>query len=77
MEAVNLLLNNGTPFVISPVDPPTAQPCRPLANVTILVSNYYSIPHPVPVIAAQLDAALQGFDQALSFLLPLVPVPPG
>ena len=45
--------------------------------MTILVSNYYSIPHPVPIIAAQLDAALQGFDQALSFLLPLVHVPAG
>jgi lysophospholipase L1-like esterase len=78
VEAVSLLLNNGTPFVGSlVVDPITGQPCRPLANVTILVSNYYSIPHPVPAIAAQLDAALQGFDQALSFLLPFVHVPAG
>ncbi len=78
VEAVNLLLNNSTPFVSSPVlDPVTGQPCRPLTNVTILVSNYYSIPHPVPMIAAQLDAALRGFDQALSFLLPLVHVPAG
>ena len=78
VEAVNILLNNGTPLVPVPVrDPVTGLPCPPLTNVTILVSNYYSIPHPVPAIAAQLDAALKGFDQALSLLLPLVPVPPG
>ena len=39
-EAVNLLLNNGTSFVSSPVlDPISARPCRPLTNVTILVST--------------------------------------
>jgi lysophospholipase L1-like esterase len=78
VEAVNILLNNGTPLVPVPVrDPVTGLPCPPLTNVTILVSNYYSIPHPVPAIAAQLDAALRAFDQALSLLLPLVPVSPG
>ena len=45
--------------------------------MTILVSNYYSIPHPVPAVFALLDTALQGFDQALRFWLQLVPVPPG
>ena len=78
VEAVTILLHNGTPLVPVPVrDPVTGLPCPPLTNVTILVSNYYSIPHPVPIIAAQLDAALKGFDQTLSLLLPLVPVPPG
>jgi hypothetical protein len=77
-EAINLLLNNGTGLVSTPVlDPVTGQPCRALSNVTILVSNYYSIPHPVPEIAAQLDAALRGFDQALRFLLPSIHVPSG
>lgn len=76
--AVNLLLNNGTPLVSASVmDPITGQPCRPLSNVTILVSNYYSIPHPVAAVAAQLDAALQGFSQALAYLLPSVQVPAG
>jgi hypothetical protein len=78
VEAVNILLNNGTPLVPVPVrDPVTGLPCPRLTNVTILVSNYYRIPHPVPAIAAQLDAALRGFDQALSLLLPLVPVSAG
>lgn len=78
VESVNILLNNGTPLVSAPVlDPVTGHPCPPLNNVTILVSNYYSIPHPVPAIAAQLDAALKGFDQVLSLLLPLVHVPAG
>ena len=76
VEAITLLLNNdvvGTPVL----DPVTGTPCRALANVTILVSNYYRIPHPVPQVAAQLDAALQGFDQALRFWLQFVPVPQG
>jgi hypothetical protein len=75
-EAVHILLNN--PFVAAPVlDPVTGQPCPALENVTILVSNYYSIPHPIPAIAAQLDALLQGFDQALRFWIAQIPVPPG
>ena len=78
VEAVTILLHNGTPLVPVPVrDPVTGLPCPRLTNVTILVSNYYRIPHPVPAIAAQLDAALRGFDQVLSLLLPLVPVPAG
>ena len=77
-DAVALLLNNASPFGTQPVlDPVTGAPCRPLEGVTILVSNYYSIPHPVPLVEAQLDAALQGFDQALRFWLQLVPVPAG
>src|SRR6187399_1720839 len=77
-EAINLLLNNGTGFVNAPVlDPITGQPCRPLTNVTILVSNYYRIPHPVPAVAQQLDAALSGFDQALRFWLQFTHVPQG
>jgi hypothetical protein len=75
-EAVNVLLNN--PAVAAPVtDPFSGAVCRPLEDVTILVSNYYSIPHPDPVIASQLDALLQGFDQALRFWLAQVPVPQG
>jgi hypothetical protein len=77
-EAINLLLNNDSGLVGAPVlDPVTRTPCRALANVTILVSNYYRIPHPVPQMAAQLDAALQGFDQALRFWLQFVAVPQG
>jgi hypothetical protein len=77
-EAVDLLLNNGTGLVGSPVlDPVLGTPCPALSNVTILVSNYYRLPHPVPQIAAQLDAALQGFDQALRFWLGFITVPAG
>lgn len=77
-DAINLLLNNGSGFVGAPVlDPVTGRPCRPLTNVTILVSNYYRIPHPIPAISAQLDAALQGFDQALRFWVQQTHVPQG
>ena len=75
-EAVNILLNN--PSVPSPVlDPWTGLPCRALENVTILISNYYSIPHPVQPVFDQLDALLRGFDQALRFWISQVPVPAG
>ena len=79
VEAITILLHNGTPPLVPvPVrDPRTGEVCPPLTNVTILVSNYYSIPHPVPLIAAELDMVLRGFDQALSQGLPLVPVPAG
>jgi hypothetical protein len=74
--SINILLNN--PSVPSPViDPYFRSPCRPLANVTILVSNYYSVPHPNPAVFAQLDALLRGFDQALRFAVGQVPVPAG
>ena len=77
-DSVNVLLNNNRGPVASPVlDPVTQAPCRALDHVTILVSNYYSIPHPVPQVFALLDTALQGFDQALRFWLQFVPVPPG
>jgi hypothetical protein len=75
-EAVNLLFNN--PLLPTPVlDPWTTAPCPALENATILVSNYYSIPHPVPAVFAQLDALLQGFDQALRFWLAQIVVPTG
>jgi hypothetical protein len=77
-ESINLLLNNDTGLLSTPVlDPITMQPCRALDNVTILVSNYYRIPHPDPAIDPILDAALSGFDQALRFWLQFVTVPPG
>jgi hypothetical protein len=82
-QAVDLLLNNdgvlspnlGATFVLDPV---TNQKCRALQNVTILVSNYYIIPHPVPEVFQLLNAAVQGFNQALGFLvLQQVVVPTG
>ena len=78
-ESVDLLLNNSiTPLVGQTVlDPVTSTPCRALARVTILVSNYYSIPHPDPIIGPILDSALRGFDQALRFWLQFVAVPNG
>jgi lysophospholipase L1-like esterase len=77
-DAINVLLNNDSGKVASPVrDPVTVLPCRALKNVTILVSNYYSIPHPVAAVNDQLDAALRGFDQALRFWLQFVSVPAG
>lgn len=77
-EAIDLLLNNDGTLTLgaTPVlDPVTAQRCRALKDVTILVSNYYSIPHPVPAVSEQLDLAIRGFDQALRFWLPYVGVP--
>ena len=78
-EAIDLLLNNSASALVSgPArDPVTGAPCRALSGVTILVSNYYSIPHPDPTIFAMLDAALKGFDQALRFWLQFVAVPAG
>ncbi len=58
-------------------DPVTNIPCRRLQNVTILVSNYYSLPHPVPAIFEALDAAVRGFDAGLRFWLQQVVVPSG
>jgi hypothetical protein len=78
VESINLLLNNGTPYVSTPVlDPITHAPCPRLANVTILVSNYYHIPIPVPAVNAAVDSALAGFDHVMRALLPLIPVPAG
>ena len=45
--------------------------------MTILVSNYYSIPHPDPVMGPIVEAALRGFDLALRFWLQFVLVPNG
>lgn len=62
VAAVSQLLNNdiGSPQPV--LDPITQQPCPRLQNVTILVSNYYAIPHPDPAIAANFDNALRFFD---------------
>ena len=79
-QAIDLLLNNeGIPSLGAPpvLDPATGERCHALKNVTILVSNYYSIPHPNPTVFAQLDFALRGYDQALRFLLPQMNVPSG
>jgi len=77
--AVTLLLDNDNPAIVpSPIeDPVTGMACPALSNATILVSNYYAMPHPVPEINAILDDALRGFDQALQFFLAALPVPPG
>jgi hypothetical protein len=78
VHAINLLLNNDSGGMAAPVtDPVTGRACRALTDVTILVSNYYRIPHPVPQVAANLDAALNGFDQALRFWLQRLHVPHG
>jgi len=83
-QAVDLLFNNdsillspalGATRVLDPVV--TTQPCRALRNVTILVSNYYSLPHPVPQFFQLLDSAVRGFDQGLRFWLQQVVVPSG
>jgi len=81
-QAVDLLLNNDG--VLSPtlgassvLDPVTGQQCRALQNVTILVSNYYIIPHPVPEVFQLLHAAVQGFNQGLGFWVQQVVVPSG
>lgn len=82
-QAVDLLLNNdgvlspnlGATPVHDPVVP--GQRCRALRNITILVSNYYSLPHPVPQFFQLLDSAVRGFDQGLRFWLQQVVVPAG
>jgi lysophospholipase L1-like esterase len=77
-EGINRLLNNGTGWVSETViDPRNGAVCPPLANVTILVSNYASIPHPDPYLNALLDNVLSGFDQALRGVLASVNVPAG
>jgi len=78
VDGINRLLNNGTARVSTPVvDPATGAVCSPLSNVTILVSNDYSIPHPVAQVNDPLDSALSGFDMALQFLVPQMHVPSG
>jgi GDSL-like lipase/acylhydrolase family protein len=78
VQSIELLLHNGTSVLAPPIlDPVTGAPCPPLTDVTILVSNYYHMPVPVPAVAALLDQALAGFDLALRSLLPAVQVPTG
>jgi len=75
------LLLEATPVL----DPVTGDPCRALTrtrengpmNVTILVSNYYSLPHPVPQFAEFFDLAVRVYDQALHTWLGQVHVPTG
>jgi hypothetical protein len=47
------------------------------SRCSILVSNYYSIPHPDPAVFGLLDQLLRGFDAALRFWLSTVVVPQG
>ena len=75
--AVNQLLNNDNGYAVPVMDPFTNVPCRRLQNVTILVSNYYRIPHPDPTTAAQFDMALRGFDFVLRAGLKGIHVPAG
>ena len=89
-QAVALLLNNGgDPSLLlgatSVLDPVTGDPCRALTrsrengpmNVTILVSNYYSLPHPVSQFAAFFDLAVRVYDQELRAQLGQIQVPAG
>jgi lysophospholipase L1-like esterase len=76
-SAVNQLLNNDNGHALPVLDPVTNLPCRRLQNVTILVSNYYRIPHPDPAVAAQFNAALQFFDFFLRQYLQAIHVPAG
>lgn len=79
-QAVDLLLNNEGVLKLgaAPVyDPVTGEKCRALQNVTILVSNYYILPHPVPEVFQLLNAAVQGFNQALGSWMQQVAVPTG
>jgi len=78
VQSIDLLLHNGSSLLALPIlDPVLGTPCAPLTNVTILVSNYYHMPVPFAPVAAQLDAALAGFDQAMRAFLPAVQVPAG
>lgn len=79
-QSVDLLLNNDgvlTPALeATPVlDPVTAKPCRALKNVTVLVSNYYRLPHPDPQLSQFFDAAVYVYDQALRSWLGQIQIP--
>jgi hypothetical protein len=81
-QSVDLLLNNNgvlTPALgTTPVlDPVTHDQCRALKNVTILVSNYYSLPHPDPELSKFFKAAVVVYDQALRTWLGQIQVPAG
>ena len=74
-EIVNRLLNGA-----SYVDPQTGQErdCPGLPNVTVLIANNYTLPHPNPTVSTLLNLAASGYAQALQgFLLSTVPVPAG
>jgi lysophospholipase L1-like esterase len=78
VQSIDLLLHNGSSLLAPPIlDPVSGAACPPLTNVTILVSNYYRMPVPFAPVAAQIDAALAGFDQAMRAFLPAVQVPAG
>jgi hypothetical protein len=77
-EAVNLLLNNDSGIVAVPVlDPFSGLPCPAIPNVTIMVSNYPSMPHPDPAIAGLLDSVLRAHHQLLVQALSTIQVPAG
>lgn len=82
-QAVDLLLNNdrdpgGPTLGVPPVrDPVTGERCRALQSVTILVSNYYSLPHPVPQFFQFLELAVQSYNQTLRDSLGKIQVPTG
>ena len=77
VAAINQLLNNDNGLAVPVMDPFTGAPCRRLENVTILVSNYYQIPHPDPTTAAAIDQAIQGFDFVLRIGLQNINKPAG
>lgn len=81
-QGVDLLLHNDG--ILSPVlgatpvvDPHSKRRCRALSDATVMVSNYYSLPHPVPSIFQLLDVAERVYDQSLRFWLQHIAVPPG
>jgi len=73
-DIVNRLLNGA-----SYVDPQTGQArlCAGLPNVTVLIANNYTLPHPDPTTSALLDLAARGYAQYLQGFLSSVPVPAG
>jgi hypothetical protein len=74
-EIVNRLLNG---FVYpDATSPGRAQQCPGLPNVTVLVANNYSVPHPDPTIARTLDGFAASYDQLLRRALSSVTVPAG
>lgn len=74
-EIVNRLLNGA-----NYVDPQTGQArlCPGLPDVTVLITNNYTLPHPDPTISAFLNLAASGYAQYLQGILSsTVPVPAG
>ena len=68
-EIVNRLLYGATY-----ADQQTGLPrtCPGLPNVTVLIANNYTLPHPDPTISALLNLAASGYAQALRAFLPTV-----